>query len=140
MGVGSVLTSFMLWPSSTEPMGWCLSSWGLEDESTTLQPCYRGHSTCCSLHQAVCTSPCYELAWMSFWLQKQHLLAAFFTSKESSLPSLRSKCRLHRVQRVESTVFTKQVPPSSSPKSQVYRLYEASAAFIASKESSLPSL
>ena len=57
-----------------------------------------------------------------------------------SLPSLRSKCRLHRVQRVKSTVFTKQVPPSSRPKSQVYRLYEASAAFITSKESSLPSL
>ena len=38
----------------------------------------------CAVHR----SPCCELAWTSFWLQKRHLLAAFIMSKESSLPSL----------------------------------------------------
>ena len=31
---GSVLTSSTLWPSTTEPVGCCLGSWGMEDERT----------------------------------------------------------------------------------------------------------
>ena len=90
---GFCVTSSTLWPSTTEPMGCCLGSWGWRTKEHHHQSRSDGHWTCCSLHQAIRRNPCCELAWTSFWLQKRHLLAAFIMSKESSLPS-----------------FTKQVP------------------------------
>ena len=79
---GLLLTSFMLWPSTTRPMGWCLGNWGLEDERTTPPASLSLGDTECVVH--------------------------FIKQYAVSFPGFKRDDI--RVQRVKCYVFMKQVP------------------------------